>query len=173
MKKNIITNVLCLLLFSTVVNGQGNTAQNEHRLTGKTAPDWTLSDYNNESFALQDFTSKVILIEFSGIMCPPCHAALPFLKQLVADYEDKSFELIRIECWEKNVNIIKRYCFVNEIEYKFLLRDLEIEKNYFSFGVPQFFILDENRTIQYFMQGYGLGTTDKKIRDAIDELLEK
>jgi len=37
--------------------------------------------------------------------------------------------------------------------------------------VPAFSILDENRIIRKVILGYGEGTTDKEIRDAINELI--
>jgi len=139
-------------------------------LLGKPAPDWILSDYNNKSFALKDFTSKVILLQFSGIGCSPCHASLPFLKQLENDYKDKSFEIVRIECWSKNVDQIKNYISTNDIKYKFLLKDVEIEKKYNMPPAPTFLILDGNRTIQYVQRGYGR-VVDEQIKEAIEKLL--
>ena len=145
----------------------------EENLIGKKAPDWTLSDSNNELFSLKDFKSKVLVMQFSGIGCPPCHASLPFLNQLVTDYKDKSFELVRIECWNNNyIDIIKRYCLNNNITYKFLLKDNEIEKNYNILAVPTFFILDNNRIIQDVVRGYAPGgESEKKIKEAIERLL--
>ena len=154
------------------VVGQGKITPPEVNLVGKTAPDWILKDYNNESFALKDFKSKVLMIQFSGIGCPPCHASLPFLNQLVADYKYKGFELVRVECWSDNIDAIKRYIQVNDIKYRFLLSDREIEKNYNPVGsVPVIFILDNNKVIQKVIRGYAPETTDKEIKEAIDKLL--
>ena len=153
-----------------VVGSQERIASPEENLTGKTAPDWTLSDYNNESFALKDFKSKVLLLQFSGIGCPPCHASLPFLNQLTNDYKDKSFELVRIECWHNNTDMIKRYISTNDIKYKFLIKDAEIEKNYNILAVPTLFILDNNRVIQKVVRGYST-ELEKEIRETIEKLL--
>ena len=153
------------------IRGQGRVTPPEVNLTGITAPNWILSDANNESFALKDFTSKVLLLQFSGIGCPPCHASLPFFNRLVDDYKDKSFELVRIECWNNNTDIIKSYISTNDIKYKFLKKDAEIEKNYNTMGsVPILFILDGNRTIQYVKRGYST-ESEKEIIEAIDKLL--
>ena len=143
----------------------------EH-LIGKTAPDWTLSDYNNESFALKDFRSRVLMIQFSGIGCAPCLASLPFLNQLVIDYKDKSFELVRIESWSKDIDLMKRYILNNDIKYRFLISNGEIEKQYYANVVPSFFILDNHRVVQEFIRGYAPEKTDKEIKEAIDKLLK-
>ena len=71
-------------------------------LTGKKALDWILTDSENNSVALKDFKSKVLMIEFTGIGCGPCHSAIPFLKQLVTDYKITDFELTGIEAWSQD-----------------------------------------------------------------------
>ena len=159
------------------IAGQGKITPPEDNLTGKTAPDWILSDYNNEPFALKDFKSKVLLLNFTGIGCGPCLLSQPFLKQLTTDYEDKSFELISIECWRDDINVVKRHVLNNDITYKYLIANEEVKKIYNPLGiVPTFLILDNNRTIKNVIIGYLAETTaqetiNKEIRDAIEKLL--
>jgi thiol-disulfide isomerase/thioredoxin len=158
--------------YDIVVSGQEQRqTPTVDNLTGTKAPEWTLSDTDNNKFSLNDFKSKVLLLQFSGIGCPPCHASLPFLNRLVADYKDKSFELVRVECWNNNIDAIKRYIAANDITYKFLVKDAEIEKQYNVHAVPMFFILDNNKVIQKVVRGYGGETTDKEITEAIEKLL--
>jgi len=140
-------------------------------LTGTHAPDWTLSDSDHRLIALNALKSKVLLIQFTGIGCGPCHASIPLLKQLVTDYKNKSFELICIETWSNNHEGIKRYCSINNIPCKFLLSTKEITENYQIRGVPAFFILDENRIIRKIIRGYSKETTDKEIIEAINKLI--
>ena len=157
--------------YDIYVIGQGRITPPDVNLTGKPAPNWTLSDSNNEQFALKDFKSKVLLLKFTGIGCGPCHASLPFLKQLITDYKDKSLELVSIECWNDNIDVIKRYCSINDINYKYLISNEEIRKTYNPLGaVPVFFILDNNRLIQKVVRGYST-ELEKEIREAIEKLL--
>ena len=156
--------------YNIEIMGQGTITPPTDDLIGKTASDWTLSNYNNEQFALKNFTSKALLLQFSGIGCPPCHASLPFLNRLVDDYKDKSFELVRIECWNNNNDMIKSYISTNDIKYKFLKKDADIEKNYNILAVPTLFILDNNRVIQKVIRGYST-ESEKEIRVAIEKLL--
>lgn len=142
-------------------------------LLGKLAPDWTLKDFNGNIVALKGLKSKVLLIQFTGIGCGPCHASIPFLKQLVIDYKFKSFELVSIETWSKNIDGIKRYYINNNLDYKFLLSNEEVSKDYQVRGVPAFYVLDEKRIIHRIIQGYGKETTDKEISDIINELIKK
>jgi thiol-disulfide isomerase/thioredoxin len=140
-------------------------------LIGKKAPEWILTNSENNSVALKDFKSKVLMIEFTGIGCGPCHSAIPFLKQLVTDYKIKDFELISIETWSQNIDALKRYKDNNKLNYKFLVSTDDVKKNYNAEAVPVFYILDKERVIRKIIRGYGKGTTDKEIKDAINELI--
>jgi len=140
-------------------------------MVGKIAPEWTLKDVNNKSVSLRELKSKILLIKFTGIGCGPCHASLPFTKQLVEDYHIKDFEIISVETWSSDIDLIKSYSDKNKLNYKYLLSTEEIKKNYQVNEVPAFFILDEKRIIRKVILGYGEGPTDKEIRDAINELI--
>ena len=155
--------------FTITVRGERKRVQND--LVGKLAPRWVLKDSNGNTIALEELKSKVLVIQFTGIGCGPCHASIPFLKQLIADYKDKDFEFVSIETWSKNIVGIKRYCNNNQLNYKFLVSTNDVTKNYHAEAVPIFYILDKNRIIRKVIEGYGKGTTDKEIRDAINELI--
>jgi peroxiredoxin len=141
-------------------------------LVGKTAPDWTLKGIDGNYIRLGDLTSKLLMIQFTGVGCGPCHQSLPFLKQLVSDYKDKNFEFVSIETWSNNIEGLKRYQQRNGFNFKFLKSEPSVTKSYNVTSVPTFFILDENRIIRKVLNGYGKGATDKVIRDTIDELLK-
>jgi peroxiredoxin len=140
-------------------------------LTGKMAPEWTLRDFESNEVSLADLKSKVLLIQFTGVGCGPCHRSLPFLKKLVEDYKTRDFDFVSIETWSKNIEGLKRYYQKNDLNYKFLKSEEEVSTAYEVTAVPIFFILDENRVIRKVISGYGEGSTDKKILEAIDELL--
>ncbi len=140
-------------------------------LNGKKAPEWSLIDSENHSFALDDFKSKVLMIEFTGIGCVPCHSAIPFLKQLATEYNIKDFELVSIETWSQNTGALKRYKDNNKLNYTTLVSTDDVKKIYNAESVPVFYILDKERVIRKTIRGYGEGTTDKEIRDAINELI--
>jgi len=152
------------------VRGEGE--QKTVDMSGKVAPDWTLKDYNGTTVALKDFRSKILIIEFTGIGCGPCHASIPFQKRLLADNKLKSFELISIETWSKNLEGIKRYCINNNLNHKYLISSGEVVKDYQVRRVPVFYLLDENRVIRSVIQGYEKETTDKEIRDIINDLIK-
>jgi len=149
----------------------GQQIKPKKNMVGKTAPDWTLKDINNQPISLRDLKSKILLIKFTGIGCGPCHASLPFTKRLVQDYSINDFEIISIETWSSDIDYIKSYVDKNKLNYKYLISTEEIRKSYQVNEVPAFFIIDENRIIRKVILGYGEGVTEKEIRDAIEELI--
>ena len=155
--------------YKIAVKGKGESIKID--LTGKVAPKWTLKDFDGNPFALTDLKSKVLIIEFTGIGCGPCHASIPFLKSLMTDYKSENLELVSIETWSKNIEGIKRYYINNNLNYKYLISSEEVVKDYQVRAVPTLFILDENRVVRRVIEGYEKGTTDKEIRDIIDNLI--
>lgn len=140
-------------------------------LVGKVAPEWTLKDTENNSVNLYDMKSKLIMIQFTGIGCGACHASIPFLKQLVTDYKAKDFEFVSIETWNSNLDAIKRYKEKHEFNFKFLNATNNVMKNYQVKGVPVFFILDENKVIRKIIKGYNKDSTDKEVRDILNQMI--
>ena len=140
-------------------------------LTGQDAPDWILKDANDNTIALKDLKSKVLMIQFTSVSCGPCRASIPFLKQLASEYNREDFDFVAIESWTKNADVLKSYQGRNNFNYKFVMSTRDVTNSYQIRSVPVFFILDENRVIKKVLNGYGEGSTDKEIRDAINELI--
>jgi thiol-disulfide isomerase/thioredoxin len=156
--------------FTIKVRGSDNVIVKSD-LEGKVAPDWVLKDANYNSIALDKMISKVVMIQFTSVSCGPCKVAIPFLKKLVSEYSEKDFDFVSIESWTRNSDVLKVYQERNNFNYKFLMSTEDVTKSYQILAVPVFFILDKNRVIRKVIIGYGEGTTDKQIREAINKLI--
>lgn len=137
----------------------------------KKAPDWILVDADNNTIALKNLKSKVLLLQFTSVSCGPCKASIPFLKQLQTEYVLEDFDFVAIETNTKNSNVLKNYQHRNRFDYKFLMSNKEVNKHYQVQAVPVFFILNENRIIRNVIHGYSKDSVDKQIRNAINELI--
>ena len=146
-------------------------AEQKEDLVGKIAPEWLLKDIDNQNINLSDLKSKVLLIQFTGVGCGPCHSSIPFLKKLVEDYKTKDFEFISIETWSNNMEGLQRYQQINEFDFRFLKSTDEVTKSYGVSAVPVFFVVDENRIIRKIVKGYSKEITDKEIKENIDKYL--
>lgn len=151
--------------------GQASKSEELSDLVGKAAPDWILTDADSTTFALRDFKSKVLMIQFTSVTCGPCKMSAHFLNQLSGEYNEKDFDFVSIESWTQNANALKVYTERNKIAYRFLMSTREVTGSYQIKSVPVFYILDKDRVVRKIIKGYGTGITDKEIRDAINELL--
>lgn len=140
-----------------------------HDLVGKEAPDWTLQTTDKSPVSLADLKSKVLMIQFTSVSCSPCKASIPFLNELSSKYNKDEFDLVAIEVTSKNSDVVKRYKDRNDITYKFLPSTEAVRQDYSITSFPVFFILDENREIKQVLNGYGKGSTDKKIINLIND----
>ncbi|MBQ8888663.1 MAG: TlpA family protein disulfide reductase [Bacteroidaceae bacterium] len=144
-----------------------------YALQDQLAPEWTLTDIQDYPVSLKDIKSKVVLLNFTGIGCGACQAAIPFLKELKSRYTTDNFELIAIESWSNRTSSRKSYAENKELNYLFLGATEEVLKDYQTGrSAPWFFILDENHIVRKIISGYSLERTGKEISQAIDELLK-
>ncbi len=71
------------------------TEQDEKRqramieMTGKVAPDFSLSDLNGKKWTLSKLRGKVVVLNFWFTSCPPCIQEMPKLNELVKNYKRK------------------------------------------------------------------------------------
>jgi len=151
---------------------QNRRKRQPNKLIGKKAPNWTLQTAEGQNMSLTDLKSKVIMLQFTSVSCGPCRASIPFLKELQNEYKKTDFDFVAIESSSNSTNSLSTYMKRNRFNYKFLLSNKQVRKDYSIRSFPVFFILDENRIVKEVMYGYGKGTTDNKIRTIINKLIE-
>ena len=136
------------------------------------APQWTLQTMDGKDVSLKDFHSKLILLEFSGVACGPCQAAVPFLKKLREDYAESDLQIISLESWGANDETMKAYQEKKQLNYPYIRATEQVIEAYKTGGAaPRFFLMDQTRFVRKAFSGYGEGITDVEIKKAIDELL--
>lgn len=153
------------------IENKRNQEITTYEMEGKKAPDWKLQTVDGKEIALAELKEKVLLVRFTGVGCGPCHASIPFLKELVNENQNNDFKLVSIESYSNKVKALRSYRDKNEMNYPFLVGNKELTKSYKIIGVPVFFLLDEDRVIQKVFFGYMKGKTDKKIRRAVKRML--
>ncbi|MBR2363876.1 MAG: TlpA family protein disulfide reductase [Lentisphaeria bacterium] len=60
---------------------------------------------------------KVVLFDYWGLGCPPCHASMPKLQALWKKYGDKYLIVIGSESWRRDRNQIKAFLTKNRITF--------------------------------------------------------
>jgi thiol-disulfide isomerase/thioredoxin len=133
-------------------------------------PDTTIGASDN-TVALKDLKSKVVMIQFTSVSCGPCRASIPFLNELTGAYKKDDFDFIAIECTSKSLNALTNYQNKNAINYKFLSSAKTVLEEYKIRSFPVFFFLDKDFIVREVINGYGTGTTDTEIKDIIDKMI--
>jgi thiol-disulfide isomerase/thioredoxin len=135
------------------------------------ASEWKLVEVEGDTISFNELKSKVILLEFTGLHCGPCNYMIPFLKRLVKEYKDASFELISIECESTDTFDLLRHKKKNGINYKYLLVDKKTKENYRIDSFPSLYFIDGNRMVKKCVIGYNSKETEDVIRNEINLLL--
>lgn len=160
--------------YELVRMGEKNKCDEEpFKLADKPAPDWTAVNMQGDSVSLSSLKGKVTLLNLTGIGCGVCQLAIPFLNELDKRFDKDKFQLVAIDSWGKPLVNVRNYISRHQVGYTFLSGNEQIILDYKTGGfVPFFFLLDENLVIRKVIKGYAKGTTEKKIIDAIEELLK-
>lgn len=150
----------------------GKSKKTTSELISKKAPDWILNNMYGQPVSLDDFKSKVLLVNLTGIGCGPCHASIPYLRELSNLFTKEQLQLVAIETWARKPHSLQHYADKNNINYPFLSATDEVIEAYQTGGaVPAFFILDEHRIVRKTFEGYSVERTGDEITKAIKELL--
>ncbi len=151
--------------------GEKSKVASPHELLGKKAPEWLLTDEYGEKVGLHGFESKVVLVQFTSVNCGPCRASIPFLNSLSSAYDKEDFDLVAIESYTSNTNVLSTYRKRTGLDYQFLMSEEGVNSQYNIRATPIFFMLDEERIIREVIIGYSGASTEEQITQAIDQLI--
>ncbi|WP_167613402.1 redoxin domain-containing protein [Maribellus sediminis] len=100
---------------------------------GKTAPLFSITQLNGNTFDLDDFKDKFVFIDFWGSWCPPCRQEIPNIKKLYSSVSHDKLEVIGLIQDDES----KARAFIEDlqIEYPNAMASNEILAKY---GITQF-----------------------------------
>lgn len=122
---------------------------------GQAAPQFTLpSLLQNQPTGLNQFSGKVVYVDFWASWCLPCRTSFPLLNQLQQKLKDQNFEVVAINLDEDKANAEK---FLKDIPVTFtVLRDANGEwaDKYVVESMPTSFIVDKQGVIRNIHHGF-------------------
>jgi peroxiredoxin len=119
----------------------------ERPALGFRAPDFELSDLNNQRVRLSALRGKPILLNFWASWCPPCRKEMPDLQQFFSSYGDR-ISVIGINSNDR-VEIVREFLSRYGITYINLLdTDGKVFVLYELTGLPTSFFIDESGIVR-------------------------
>jgi peroxiredoxin len=132
---------------------------------GQQAPDFEVTDVNNQPWALSSFRGKkYVLLDFWASWCIPCRQDYPFLKQAYENYQSKGLEIILISSDKDLMKwraAIKQDGTDNWKHFSLQENNSFLETSYSVIGIPLKVLIDRDGKII----ARWLGGAEEKIND--------
>jgi len=90
--------ILVLLLFTVTACAGTGSIRSEGAKDGNQAPDFTLENLEGEKVSLNDFSGRVVLINFWATWCPPCRAEIPDIQAAYQSHQKDGVGCSRRQC---------------------------------------------------------------------------
>lgn len=130
---------------------------------GQTAPDFTLTDLQNNPHSLESLRKKGhVLLVFWSTKCHICHAMIPRFKEIHAKYTGKGLTLAAINVGYEYKDDVDDYAFEYMLDYLILNEDdkkAQLGADYRLVGTPTILLVAPDGTVKY--NGHSIPDLDK------------
>ncbi|MCX8065577.1 MAG: redoxin family protein [Candidatus Hydrogenedentes bacterium] len=129
--------------------------QRKDPLIGKTAPDFTLPNFDGGKVTLSEFKGKkVVVLDFWASWCGPCRMAMPVVQQVSNELKDKDVVFFAINIGEDKLKI-HNFITKNNIKIPVLMDQTgRVAESYGVEGIPRLVIIDKNGIIRVGHSGF-------------------
>jgi peroxiredoxin len=125
-------------------------------LIGKIAPDFEISDMNNQKITLKDFKAEFTILFFLSPGCDYCRSTAGYVRKVAERFSDKGVRVLtvygstglteNVEDWKRFITQNKLESFTNTADF---LNGGLIKSRYNIRATPQLFILGKNKKILF------------------------
>jgi len=118
------------------------------------APDFSFVTLEGESLSNVALRGKVVLFDFWGTWCPPCHESLPMLLNIRKKYRDRPFQMVGVSS-DEDEQLWKRFIASNHMDWpEYLDSSSEVQQAFEIDSFPTFIVLDRDGIITYRQSGW-------------------
>jgi len=140
---------------------------------GFLAPEFELGLMDGGEVALQDYSGKVVLLNFWASWCPPCRAEMPAIQEVYESYRSKGFEVVAVNMTHQDsLPDVKAFTDTYQLTFPVLLDEAgETSLQYRVRALPTTFLIDKDGIIREVMIGGPLSAAflDAKISNLFEE----
>ncbi len=132
---------------------------------------------NSGSFRFADFTGKVVVINLWASWCGPCRREIPEYERVRKAYQGREVEFIGLTTEDPRAASDRVNKFLRDVSFGFRLGWADRETAHTLMngrgGIPQTLVIDGGGHIINHWIGYAPGTSGDRLRQSIDEALER
>jgi cytochrome c-type biogenesis protein len=134
-----------------------------------TAPEFTLTDIDGETFNLSDFRGKIVVLDLMAIDCSSCKIVERNLMDINAEYGDE-IEIISIDVWPEidTAQDLRDHRDDNNINWRIALDTDEIITKYAATEIAKVVIINSDGYVVF--EKVGISETNE-MKDAIDKAI--
>ena len=179
MKKRILLLITILLVVSVLTSCKKNQSIDNGTVpipgvrVGDTAPNFTETDVFGNSFTLESFRGRVLMLNFSTMWCSPCRAETPELLEIYNTYKERGFEIVQCiyqdeDSYPTDQSDLNRWLSEYQVTYTLIGDpDRSTVETYHFDAIPFNVIIDRNFVIQYVRSGFDRYTVEQKIEELL------
>jgi len=148
-----LTAVMLYLLSVSYLFPQVVTAGELSKVPATQPPHFRLQDLAGNTHSLDEFTGKVILVNFWASWCIPCTEEIPTIKNLAKVISNEAFVVIGINNAEMSRHV---QATVKRLDMDFLVlldRKSEVFTDWAADILPTAYVLDRSGQIRYIARG--------------------
>jgi peroxiredoxin len=151
MKKININFMLMILMTGVALLGSYAYANQ----VNTKAPDFSLNSISKDKFVeLQDYSGKVIYLDFWASWCAPCRASFPLLNKLHQQYKKEGFEVVAINL-DDDLSDMDKFNRLYPVEFTLLKHNNnQVAEAYQVKAMPSSYIIDKKGNIRYTHHGF-------------------
>ena len=133
------------------------------------APSWELPDLDGKLVSNEDFSGKIVLIDFWATWCPPCREMIPGLIEIQEEYGADKLAIVGISLDSNGAVAVKPFASKRGINYTLLIGNEAITREFGGIqAIPTSFLIDQRGKIVSKHVGF---VSKKQLRSEIDALL--
>ncbi len=148
MKTSHLLILLCLVLIFWQCAGDPNPGIPNHEF------EFSLPDLDGKVHSLNDYSGRILVLNFWATWCPPCLSEITKLNDLYEKYKTDGLEIVGIALDKDSLDLVAPFVKENQIKYTVLLGDQETLGQLKNFkGLPTTLVFDGKGEIRKKFDG--------------------